>query len=133
VKIVNIIRMLYKDFQCKVVCGQHLTDSFRVQTGVKQGCILSPFLFLLAMDWLMKRTTADKKRGIQWALNSVLEDLDFADDIGLLSSHHSDIQENMDRLTSLASQIGMKVNVGKTKLMRLNTKSNQPITVNNQQ
>ena len=81
----------------------------------------------------MKRTTADKKRGIQWTLNSVLEDLDFADDVGLLSSRHSDIQEQMDRLTSLVSQIGMNVNVGKTKLMRLNTTSNQPITVNNQQ
>ena len=72
----------------------------------------------------MKRTKADKKRGIQWTLNSVLEDLDFADDIGLLSSRHSDIQEKMDRLASLASQIGMKVNVGKTKLTRLNTASN---------
>ena len=81
----------------------------------------------------MKRTSAYNKRGIQWTLNSVREDLDFADDIGLLSSRHSDIQEKMDRLTSLASQIGMKVNVGKTKLMRLNTTSNQPITVNNQQ
>ena len=85
------------------------------------------------MDWLIKRTTADKKRGIQWTINSVLEDLDFADDIGLLSSRHSDIQEKMERLTSLVSQIGMNVNVGKTKLMRLNTTSNQPITVNNQQ
>ena len=101
-----------------------MSDSFRVQTEVKQGCMLSPFLFLLAMDWLMKRTKADKKRGIQWTLNSVLEDLDFADDIGLLSSRHSDIQEKMDRLASLASQIGMKVNVGKTKLTRLNTASN---------
>ena len=93
---------------------------------------LIPLLFLLAMDWLIKRTTADRKRGIQWTINSVLEDLDFADDIGLLSSRHSDIQEKMERLTSLVSQIGMNVSVGKTKLMRLNTTSNQPITVNNQ-
>ena len=81
----------------------------------------------------MNRTTADKKRGIKWTLNSVLEDLDFAGDVGLLSSRHSDIQEKMDRLTSLARQIGMKVNVGKTKLMRLNTTINQSNTVNNQQ
>ena len=81
----------------------------------------------------MKRTTADKKRGIQCKLNSVLEDLDFADDVGLLSSRHSDIQEKMDGLTSFASHIGMKVNVGKTKLFRLNTTSNQSVTVNKQQ
>ncbi|KAL9954136.1 hypothetical protein ACROYT_G041634 [Oculina patagonica] len=116
-KIVNIIRMLYEDFQCKVVCGQHLTDSFRVETGVKQGCILSLFLFLLAMDWLMRRTTAGKKRGIQWTLTTTLEDLDFAEDIGLLSNRHNDNQEN----------------VRKTKLMKLNTTKNQPVTINNQQ
>ena len=79
-KIVDIISMLYE------VCGQHLTDSFGVQTGVKQGSIPFPFLFLLATEWLMRRTTADRKRGIQWALTSALVDLNFADDIGLLSS-----------------------------------------------
>ena len=78
----------------------------------------------------MKRTTAENKRGIQWTLNSVLEDLDFADNIALLSSRHSDIQEKMNQLASRASHIGMKVNVGKTKLMMLNTTSNQPITHN---
>ena len=41
-KIVNIVRMLYQDSLCRVACGQHLTDSFRVQTGVKKGCMLSP-------------------------------------------------------------------------------------------
>jgi len=93
---------------------------------------LIPLLFPLAMDWLMKRTTAYNKRGIQWTLNSVREDLDFADLVGLLFSRHSDIKEELDRLSPFASQIGTKVNVGKTKLMRLNTTSNQSITVNSQ-
>ena len=64
-KIVNIISMLYQDCQCRVVYGQHLTDSFRVQTGVKQGCILTPFIFLVAMNCLLKRTAGDRKKGTQ--------------------------------------------------------------------
>ena len=54
-KIVNIIAVQGL-FHCKVICGNQLTDSFKVQTGVKQGCILSSFLFFLAMDWLMRHT-----------------------------------------------------------------------------
>ena len=36
--------MLYEGFKAKVICGQHLTEEFDIKTGVKQGCILSPFL-----------------------------------------------------------------------------------------
>ena len=44
---------------------------------------MSGFLFLLAMDWIMRKTTADKRRGMQWNLTTML-DIDFADDITLL-------------------------------------------------
>ena len=39
----------------------------------------------------MKKTRADKRRGIRWNLITVLEDLDFADDIALLSSKFNDL------------------------------------------
>ena len=42
-KIVQIIKMLYNEFDCSVVCGNTLTDPFNIRTGVKQGCILPPF------------------------------------------------------------------------------------------
>ncbi|PVD27885.1 hypothetical protein C0Q70_10460 [Pomacea canaliculata] len=48
-KLVQVIAMLYSDFKSQVVCDTELTDSFNVSTGVKQGCVLSPFLFILAI------------------------------------------------------------------------------------
>lgn len=63
----------------------------------------------------------------------MLEDMDFADGVALLLSNHSDIQQKMDQLSSLASEIGLRVNVRKTKLMRLNTTNNQLVTVSNRQ
>ena len=56
---------------------------------VKQGCNRSPFLFTLAIDWLMAEL---KKGNIRWTLTSTLKDLDYADDIGLLYSRHNDMQ-----------------------------------------
>ena len=52
-KLVNIIKMLYSDFKSQVICNAALTDAFSVTTGVKQGFILSPFLFILGIDWVM--------------------------------------------------------------------------------
>ena len=80
-KMVNVIKILYTDVQCQVACNSHMSDSFSVKSGVKQGCILSPFLFTLAIDWLMIEITKNGNRGIRWTLTSILEELDYADDI----------------------------------------------------
>ena len=59
--------------------------------GVKQGCILSPFLFILGIDWVLRQVTSGVGRGIRWMLTSVLEDLDYVDDIVLLAHRHQDM------------------------------------------
>ena len=64
---------------------------------------MSGFLFLLAMDWIMRKTTAEKRREIGWNLTTVLEDLDFADDIALLSSKFKDLGVKTRRLTEEAA------------------------------
>ena len=67
-KITNIIRNSYEGMTCRVIHGNQVTDAFQVKTGVRQGCLLSPFLFLLTTDWVMKTSTEQKKNGIQWTL-----------------------------------------------------------------
>nr|KAG5705129.1 hypothetical protein BaRGS_030846 [Batillaria attramentaria] len=84
-KLVNLIKNSYDGMTCRIIHGGQLTDSFHVKTGVRQGCLLSPFLFFLAIDWIMKTSTAQRRNGIQWTLWTQLEDLDFADDLALLS------------------------------------------------
>jgi hypothetical protein len=54
-----------------------LTESFDIKTWVKQGCLLSPFLFLLAIDYIMRESTEGKWNGIQWTMWQQLDDLDF--------------------------------------------------------
>ena len=92
-KLTKLIKKSYEDMTCQVVHQEKLTEKFGVKTGVRQGCLLSPFLFLLAIDWIMKTTTEETRNGIQWTLWDQLEDLDFADDLALLSHSHQQIQE----------------------------------------
>ena len=105
-EIVSTIQSFY-NFNCRVGNSQH---SFPVLSGVRQGCVMSALLFNITVDWVMRQTTQDKKRGIRWNLFTNLDDLDFADDLALLSHTHSHIQEKTNRLHIYAKQVGLKIN-----------------------
>ena len=93
VKIVNIIRSSYEGLPCSVIHRGQPTEAFNVRAGVRQGCLLSPFLFLIAIDWVMRTATAQARNGIQWTLWLQLGDLNFAEDLTLLSHTHRQMQE----------------------------------------
>ena len=94
---------------------------------------MSAFLFLLSIDWVMNRTTEGRRTGIRWKLTSVLQDLDFADDITLLSSRYVDIEDKTNRLVDEAAIIELKINAKKSKVMRINARKDQRIKVNDEQ
>ena len=54
-------------------------------------------IFSLVVDWVLNQTM-DQPRGLQWTFAKTLEDLDFADDIGLLSHYFKHMQEKSQRL-----------------------------------
>ncbi len=116
-KIINIIKLFYTENICAVLDDDKESECFHVKTGVKQGCVMSGFLFLLVIDWVMKKTTKDNNSGIRW-----YEDLDFADDIALLSTIHAQMQKKTNSLASHAKQVELKINSKKTKTTRLNAK-----------
>nr|KAG5696904.1 hypothetical protein BaRGS_015868 [Batillaria attramentaria] len=128
-KIISLIQCTYQDMSCRIAHAGQLSESFEVKTGVRQGCLLSPFLFLLVIDWIMKTTTAGRKNGIQWTLWTQLDDLDFADDLALLSYSHSQMQDKTTRLEATSAGTGLKINRKKTELMKINTTTNTPVTV----
>lgn len=128
-KIRNIISGLYRNGKCRVVHRGKLGRWFTVESGVKQGCVLSPLLFLLVLDWVMRKVNAGG-RGIQWTLTERLEDIDFADDLALMAQRARDMEESFSRLVRYAGQVGLQVNMIKTKLMRINTTASCTLTIN---
>ncbi|VDP07257.1 unnamed protein product [Schistosoma margrebowiei] len=134
-KIVNIIQSSYDGLHCKIVHGGQLTKSFEVNTGVRHGCLLSPFLFLLVIDWIMKTSTSEGKHGLQWISRMQLDDLnfaddlDFADDLAFLSQTQPQIQEKTNSVATASAAVGLNIHKGKSKVLRYNTACTNPITI----
>ena len=131
-KIISLIQCTFQDMSCRIAHASQLSESFQVKTGVRHGCLLSPFLFLQVIDWIMKTTTTGRNNGIQWTLWMQLDDLDFADDLALLSHNHSQMQDKTSLLETTSAGIGLKINRKKTELMKMNTTANAPVTVGGQ-
>ena len=125
--IVNMIKNSYEGMSCRVIHEGQLTKNFEVRTGVRQGCLLSPFLFILVIDWVMKTATKEKRNGIQWTMLTQLDDLDFADDLALLSHSHRQMQDKTTALAVISVQVGLKINKRKTKILRTNATCETPI------
>lgn len=127
---INIFRNLYTNSRCCVKTENGTTDFFTIETGVRQGCILSPFLFLLAIDYIMKNSMSDQNFGIGWINQRKLTDLDFADDIALLAESSSQLKEMTTALEQEAAKVGLMISDTKTKLMRVGEEQhNTPVHV----
>ncbi|KAI0215060.1 Sodium- and chloride-dependent glycine transporter 2 [Lamellibrachia satsuma] len=57
------------------------------------------------IDWIMKTATKEKGNGIQWTMLTQLDDLDFADDLALLSHNHRQIQDKTTELALISAQL----------------------------
>ena len=53
-KVVNILMSLYDNTTARVRVNGSLSEHLSLKTGVKQGCVLSPLLFNIFMDWMIR-------------------------------------------------------------------------------
>ena len=130
-KFVNLTRNSYEGLSCRVVNEGQLTERFEVKTGVRQGCLLSPALFILAIDWIMRAVTNQKRNGILWTLWSQLDYLDFAEDLTLLSHNHQQMQKkkHLTCIRHTSVQVGLTLNEQKTKILRINAGTDETVKI----
>ena len=119
-KIIRIVKLFYEDFQCAVEDQGEIGEWFNIKMGVIQGCNMSGFIFLIVYGLGDKESSWNGENGIRWRFTSKMDDLDFADDISLFSSTKQQIQDKTTRLDQEARRVGLKINIDKTTVMRIN-------------
>ncbi|VDP34090.1 unnamed protein product [Schistosoma curassoni] len=77
----------------------------------------------------MKTSTSEGKHGIQWTSRIQLDDLDFADDLALLSRTQQQMQEKTNSVAAASAAVGLNIHKGKSKIFRYNTARTNPITI----
>ncbi|KAL0165452.1 hypothetical protein M9458_037296, partial [Cirrhinus mrigala] len=82
-----------------------------------QGCILSPFLFLLALDLVMCQSIDRQGSSLPWGQIQQLADLDFIDDIALLASTQPALASMTTALKRESAKIRLRISGSKTKIM----------------
>ena len=92
-------------------------EFFEVGTGVRQGCIHSPFLFAMVMDCMLKRALDRPDFGITWR-SQYLTDIDFADDVALLEDI-SMLQQMITSLGTKGSNFGLRISGETSKIMHI--------------
>ena len=128
-KFILIIKNTYTGMQSRILHESQLTDTFDITTGVRQGYLLSPFLFLLAVDWIMTKTTINRRNDFQWTLMQQLDDLDFADDIALLSHNHEQMEDKLSHLEERAAETGLIISTRTTRVLKVNTNSHTSLKI----
>ena len=84
-KFFKLIQALHESLSGQVIDKGKLSQSFKISTGVCQGCLLSLMIFVIVVEWIMREVEAQSRKGIQWTLTTQLHDMDYVDGICLLS------------------------------------------------
>ena len=115
---IDIFQELYTNSWYCVKTGPGTTDYFKVETGVQLGHIPSSLFFLVVIDYIMTKAMSPSHFGIIWQETKLI-DLDFADDLALLTNEHEQMQLMTDSLNNLNQKVGLRVSVDKTKIQKV--------------
>ena len=112
-----LLRNLYAGQEATVITGHETTHWFQIGKGVHQGCILSPCLFKLYTEYIMRNVGLDEAQaGIKIARRNI-NNLRYADDITLMAESKEELKSFLMTLKKEIEKVGLKLNIQKTKIM----------------
>ena len=114
-KLLRLIQALYKDTTSCVRSEGDLSEWFSVEAGVRQGCVLSPLMFNIFFDFVIRRAI-DESVGLQIG-NTLVSHLEYADDLSLISSSFDEMNRQLMSLATECARWGLSVSVAKTKVL----------------
>ena len=97
--------------------GHGTTDWFQIGKGVCQGCILSPCLFNLFAEYIMRNAGLEEAQaGIKIAGRNI-NNLRYADDTMLMAESKEELEILLIKVKEESEKVGLKLNIQKTKIM----------------
>jgi len=112
-----LLRNLYAGQEATVRTGHGTTDWFQTGKGVHQDCILSPCLFNLYAEYIMRNARLDETQaGIKIAGRNI-NNLKYADDITLMAEIEEELKNLLMKGKEESEKVGLKFNIQKTKFM----------------
>ena len=118
-----LLRNLYAGQETTVRTGHGRTDCFKIEKGVCQGCILSPCLFNLYAEYIMRNAGLDEAQaGIKTARINV-NNLSYADDTTLMAESEGELKSLLMKVKEESEKAGLKLNIQKIEIM-----ASSPIT-----
>ena len=118
-----LLRNLYSGQEARVRTGHGTTDWFHIGKGVRQGCILSPCLFNLHAEYIMRNARLEEAQaGLKIARRNI-NNLRYTDDTTLLAESEEELKSFLMKGKEESENVGLKLNIQKTKIM-----ASSPIT-----
>ena len=112
-----LLRNLYAGQEATVRTGHGTTGWFQIRKGVPQGCILSPCLFNLYAEYIMRNTGLEEAQaGIKITRRNI-DNLRYADDTTLMAESEEELKSLLMKVKEESEKVGLKLNIQKMKIM----------------
>ena len=112
-----LLRNLYAGQEATIRTGHGTTDWFQIGKRVRQGCILSPCLFNLYIDYIMRNAVLEEAQaGIKIAGRNI-NNLRYADDTTLMAESEGELKSLLMTVKEESENVGLRLNIQKTKVM----------------
>ena len=112
-----LLRNLYAGKEATVRIGHGTTDWFQIEKGVPQGCILSPCLFNLYAEYIMRNAGLEETQaGIKIAGRNI-NNLRYSDDTTLMAESEEELKSLLMIVKEESEKVGLKLNIQKMKIM----------------
>ena len=112
-----LLRNLYAGQEATVRTGRGTTHGFQIGKGVRQGCILSPCLFNLHVEYIMRNARLEETQaGIKIAGRNI-NNLIYADDTIVMAEREEELKSLLMKMKEESEKVGLKLNIQKTKIM----------------
>ena len=111
------MRNLYAGQEATFRTGHGTTDWFQIRKGVRQGCILSPYLFNFYAEYVMRNAGLEETQaGIKIAGRHI-NNLRYADNTTLMAESKEELKSLLMKVKEESEKVGLKLNIQKTKIM----------------